>query len=193
MDMGKLILIRHGQTEMNANRVYFGRLDPPLNEVGLNQVKKAREKFLDCMYDRIYSSPLKRARETAEICNHRSFEIEYVDDLMEIDFGIFEGLTYEEISRKYPDEIKKAEEEWQTYNYETGESLMDMQKRVINFLKSLDFSKTNVLVAHWGVINCILSHYMSGNLDTYWKFKVENGGIAVLEGDFDFCYLTKFI
>ena len=56
MDMGKLILIRHGQTEMNANRVYFGRLDPPLNEVGLNQVKKAREKFLDCMYDRIYSS-----------------------------------------------------------------------------------------------------------------------------------------
>ncbi|MCI7223601.1 histidine phosphatase family protein, partial [Fusobacterium sp.] len=71
--------------------------------------------------------------------------------------------------------------------------LMDMQKRVINFLKSLDFSKTNVLVAHWGVINCILSHYMSGNLDTYWKFKVENGGIAVLEGNFDFCYLTKFI
>lgn len=191
--MGKLILIRHGQTEMNANRLYFGRLDPPLNNVGIEQIKNTREKFLEYNYDRIYSSPLKRAKETAEICNHKLFEIEYADELMEIDFGIFEGLTYEEIVEKYPNEIKRAEKEWQTYNYEVGESLIEMQKRVINFLKKLDFSKTNVLVAHWGVINCILSHYMSGNLDTYWKFKVENGGIAVLEGNFDFCYLTKFI
>lgn len=178
---------------MNANRLYFGRLDPPLNNVGIEQIKNTREKFLEYNYDRIYSSPLKRAKETAEICNHKLFEIEYADELMEIDFGIFEGLTYEEIVEKYPNEIKRAEKEWQTYNYEVGESLIEMQKRVINFLKKLDFSKTNVLVAHWGVINCILSHYMSGNLDTYWKFKVENGGIAVLEGNFDFCYLTKFI
>lgn len=191
--MGKLILIRHGQTEMNANRLYFGRLDPPLNDVGIEQIKNTREKFLEYNYDRIYSSPLKRAKETAEICNHKLFEIEYADELMEIDFGIFEGLTYEEIVEKYPVEIKKAEKEWQTYDYETGESLKEMQKRVVGFLSKLDFSKTNVLVAHWGVINCILSHYMSGNLDSYWKFKVENGGIAILEGDLNFCYLTKFI
>lgn len=191
--MGKLILIRHGQTELNANRVYFGRLDPSLNTVGLEQIKYTREKFIEYNYDKIYSSPLKRAKETAEICNHLSLEIEYSNELMEIDFGIFEGLTYEEIVEKYPVEIKKAEKEWQTYDYETGESLKEMQKRVVGFLSKLDFSKTNVLVAHWGVINCILSHYMSGNLDSYWKFKVENGGIAILEGDLNFCYLTKFI
>lgn len=193
--MGRLILVRHGQTEMNANKLYFGRLNPSLNELGIKQAKKSKDKVLalEYPYDKIYSSPLVRAKETAEICNHLNLNIEFSDKLMELDFGIFEGLTYEEISKKYPIEIKKAEKEWKTYNYENGESLTEMQERVLSFLKTVDFNKNNLIVAHWGVINCILSYYMSGNLDSYWKFKVENGGIAILEGNYDFCYLSKFI
>ena len=68
--MGKLILVRHGQTEMNVQSLYFGKLNPPLNDLGISQAYQAKEKLLDIDYDIIYSSPLERAKQTAEICNY---------------------------------------------------------------------------------------------------------------------------
>ena len=67
--MGKLILVRHGQTEMNAQGLYFGKLNPPLNDLGINQAYEAKNKLLNIDYDKIYSSPLERAKQTAESCN----------------------------------------------------------------------------------------------------------------------------
>lgn len=191
--MGKLILVRHGETEMNLNKIYYGRLDPGLTARGIEQIRKTREILLELNYDVIYSSPLLRAKETADICNYLKRNINYSDNLMELDFGIFEGLTYKEICEKYPDKMEKAEKEWQTYNYETGESPLEMFTRVKEFLKKLDYSKDNLIVAHWGVLNSIMSYFYSDSLDAYWKFDFKNGGIAVLEGNFEFCYLKKFI
>lgn len=192
--MGKLILVRHGQTEMNASRTYYGRLDPPLNNIGIEQIKRTRDTLSSLSkYDKIYSSTLLRAKETANICNYLDLPIIYSDKLVELDFGIFEGLKYDEIAEKYPSEVKKATEEWKTYNYQTGESLFEMYDRVVDFLKALDYTKDNLIIAHWGPLNCILSHFLSNKLDAYWKYKFENGGIVILEGDIDFCYLSKFI
>ena len=189
--MGKLILVRHGQTEMNAQKLYFGKLDPPLNDLGISQAYQAKEKLLDIDYDIIYSSPLERAKQTAEICNYLDKDINYNSKLEEINFGIFEGLTFKEISEKFPDEIKKMEENWKDYNYITGESPKEMFQRVISFLETLDYSKNNLIVAHWGIINCIISYFVSGSLDTYWKFEIKNGAVVIFEGNFEFSYLTK--
>lgn len=191
--MGKLILVRHGETDLNRNKIYFGRLDPELNNTGIEQIKKAKEKLLDYSYDNIYSSPLLRAKQSAEICNYLELPIKYSDNLRELDFGIFEGLSFNEIQEKYPNEIKKAEKEWKTYNFETGEAPNEMYKRVIEFLKTLNFERNNLIVAHWGVLNSILSHYLAYELDGYWKYKFENGGIAILEGTYEFSYLLKFM
>ena len=182
--MGKLILVRHGQTEMNAQGLYFGKLNPPLNDLGINQAYEAKNKLLNIDYDKIYSSPLERAKQTAEICNYLDKDIIFDSNLEEINFGIFEGLTFKEISEKYPDEVK-------SYNYITGESPKEMFQRAISFLKTLDYTKTNLIVAHWGIINCIISYFISENLDSYWKFKIKNGSIAIFEGNFEFSYLTK--
>lgn len=189
--MGKLILIRHGQTDMNAQKLYFGKLNPPLNDLGINQSNLAKEKLLDINYDNIYSSPLERAKQTAEICNYLGKNIIFDSKLEEINFGIFEGLTFKEISEKYPDEVKKMEEDWKGFNYITGESLNEMFQRAISFLKTLDYTKTNLVVAHWGIINCIICYFISGTLDTYWKFSIKNAAIVILEGNFEFSYLTK--
>ena len=191
--MGKLILVRHGQTEMNAQSLYFGKLNPPLNDLGINQAYQAKEKLLniDYDYDIIYSSPLERARQTAEICNYLDKKIIFDTNLEEINFGIFEGLNFKQISEKYPNEVKKMKEDWKNFNYITGESPNEMFQRAISFLKNLDFSKNNLIVAHWGIINCIISYFISGSLDTYWKFKIKNGSIAIFEGNFEFSYLTK--
>ena len=189
--MGKLILVRHGQTEMNAQSLYFGKLNPPLNDLGISQAYQAKEKLLDIDYDIIYSSPLERAKQTAEICNYLDKEIIFDSNLEEINFGIFEGLNFKQISEKYPNEVKKMKEDWKNFNYITGESPNEMFQRAISFLKNLDFSKNNLIVAHWGIINCIISYFISGNLDSYWKFKIQNASIVIFEGNFEFSYLTK--
>jgi len=189
--MGKLILVRHGQTEMNAQNLYFGKLNPPLNNLGISQAYQAKEKLLDIDYDIIYSSPLERAKQTAEICNYLDKEIIFDSNLEEINFGIFEGLTFKQISEKYPNEVKKMEEDWKSFNYVIGESPKEMFQRAVSFLKTLDFSKNNLIVAHWGIINCIISYFIFGNLDSYWKFKIQNASIVIFEGNFEFSYLTK--
>lgn len=172
---------------MNVDGIFFGKLDPSLNETGREQCKKTRELLEDrYKYDFIYSSDLKRASETAEIVNYLDLPIKLDKRLEEIDFGIFEGLSYKEILEKYPAEAKKSQEEWKTFDYITGESLEALQRRAVEFVESLDKTKDNLVVTHWGVINCILSWYFSDKLESYWKYSMENGGICVIEFTDDF-------
>lgn len=179
--MGKLILVRHGQTKLNSDGIYFGWLDPQLNERGVEQAKRAGEVIKNIHYDRIYSSDLKRARETAEYLNYKELSIELDKRLREINFGIFEGLTYEEIQKRYPNECKASERDWENFNFSTGESPRQLQKRVVDFVEGLNFEEDNLVVTHWGVINSILSWYFSKGLDSYWKYSVENGGVCIIE------------
>ena len=184
--MGKLIIVRHGQTQMNVEGIFFGKLDPGLNEMGRDQCKKAGDILKKHGYDAIYSSDLLRASETAELINYLKLPIKFDKRLQEIDFGIFEGLSYKEIKEKYPVECEKSKNEWKTFDFVTGESLERLQSRAVEFVESLDKTKNNLVVTHWGVINCILSWYFSDKLESYWKYSVENGGICIIEFADDF-------
>lgn len=184
--MGKLIIVRHGQTQMNVEGIFFGKLDPGLNEMGRVQCKKAGDILKKYGYDAIYSSDLLRASETAELINYLKLPIKFDKRLQEIDFGIFEGLSYKEIKEKYPVECEKSKNEWKTFDFVTGESLERLQSRAVEFVESLDKTKNNLVVTHWGVINCILSWYFSDKLESYWKYSVENGGICIIEFADDF-------
>ena len=179
--MGKIILVRHGETNMNRDNLYHGILDPALNGTGIKQAEKAYNIIKDISYDKIFSSPLKRAYETATILNYKKLNIELSDKIKELNFGIFEGLSYEEILNKYPYELKEATKNWKNYNFKTGESPLELQKRSVQFINSLDKNLNYLIVAHWGVICTILSYYFSHNLDAYWKFKIDNCGIIVIE------------
>lgn len=181
--MGKLILIRHGQTDMNKDQLYYGRLDVPINETGKEQAENTRKNLveLEIDYDKIYSSPMKRAYETAEIVNYKNLEIEKDDELREMDFGIFEGLSYKEIIKKYPEEMEKLKKDWKTYSYVTGENPFMFQKRALKFLEKIDKNKNNMVVTHWGIICTLLSFLFSSELEGYWKYQVKNGGIVIIE------------
>lgn len=181
--MGKLILIRHGQTDMNKDGIYYGKLDVPINEIGKEQAQKARENLIDLKidYDKIYSSPQIRAYKTAEIVNYKNLEIKTDEELREMDFGIFEGLSYEEILKKYPEEVEKLKMDWKTYSYVTGENPFILQKRALKFLEKIDKNKNNMVVTHWGIICTLLSWLFSNELDGYWKYQVKNGGIVIID------------
>lgn len=181
--MGRLILVRHGETDFNKNRLLFGWKDPELNQCGISQSHTARKILERYDYAKIYSSPLKRALKTGEIVNYKGIDIEISEQLKELNFGIFEGYSYEEILELYPEEEKIAREDWKNYSFKTGESPKMLQKRAVEFIETkIDLEKEDVvLVTHWGVICTVLSHYLSGDLNGYWKFKIKNGGIAILD------------
>lgn len=180
--MGKLILVRHGATDFNNKNIYFGKTDIKLNTRGIQEILKTKEILKTVDYDVIFSSPLSRAKETALYINYKNLELKFDKSLEEIDFGIFEGLSFEEIEKQYPQELSKLEKNWESYDYKTGETPINFQKRVVEFVKSLDKDKNILLVTHWGVINCILSYYFSGGgLSGYWSYSVNNGGICIIE------------
>ncbi|MGL5088210.1 MAG: histidine phosphatase family protein [Cetobacterium sp.] len=180
--MGKVILIRHGESELNAKGVYYGSLDPSLTELGKEQAKNTRDILKNIDYHRIYASDLKRAFDTASIVNVKGLDIVIDKGLRELNFGVFEGFTFEEIQTKYPKELEESQKNWENYNYVTGESVVELQNRAIDFIaQNINLNENTILVTHWGVINTILSHYFSKGLDAYWKFSVKNAGVVIIE------------
>ena len=96
-------MIRHGESEDNIQRI-FSRDDTSLTEKGIMQIKDTKELLKKFSYNKVYYSPLRRTVETLE-----NLELEGTEDLRirEINFGIFTGKTFEEISRIYPDVYKR--------------------------------------------------------------------------------------
>ncbi|MCI9016927.1 MAG: histidine phosphatase family protein [Clostridia bacterium] len=126
----KLLLTRHGQTDWNVARKIQGTTDIDLNQTGIKQAELTREKLLNEKIDIIISSPLKRARKTAEIINKgRNIPIIIDNEIKERCFGIFEGKTREEFN---------FEEIWNyklNKKYENLETTGELFKRVTRIFK----------------------------------------------------------
>ncbi len=187
--MGKnteIIFIRHGETDFNRARLYFGHLDPDLNETGIEQLRKVKILFekREKMPDVVFSSDLKRCSQSMEILQiDEETEKILTKDLREINFGIFEGKTYEEIKSEYPEKVEKMINDWRNFKADRGESINEMMLRVaekMNEIINQYRNKKILVVAHAGVIQALISYYLFGNLDGYWKFKINNGSITKL-------------
>ncbi len=98
--MLEIILIRHGQTEWNATRRIMGDRPIPLNEMGIRQAQRIKDLFASVEIDAVYTSPVQRAVETAQICcGERGLPITETAGLAEIDYGPWVGKTFDEISQ----------------------------------------------------------------------------------------------
>ena len=102
--MSRLLLVRHGITEANSSRRFAGYSDVELSAEGYRQVERLRDRLLDKKIDAVYSSDLKRAMATAEIISsEHNLDIVTCPELREMNYGDAEGLTFDEISRLYPE------------------------------------------------------------------------------------------
>ncbi|GAA1094358.1 histidine phosphatase family protein [Tsukamurella spumae] len=100
----RLILLRHGQTPASVGRLYSGRGNPSLTELGHEQARSAADLLRDTHIDAILSSPLERARQTAEAVNAtRGLTVDIEDGLIETDFGAWEGLSFGEARERDPE------------------------------------------------------------------------------------------
>lgn len=185
--MGKIFIVRHGQTSGNRARKYFGITDIELNEEGIIQaglISKRLERENIC---RIYSSNLKRAFKTAEIiAKPHKINVESKKDLMEINFGDWEGLSFQEIQKSYPHEFSKWQNNIMDFTIPHGESVLELKKRVETaFSEILNSAKENnvAIVTHGGPIRVILSKILSPNAleTTFWKIKQDNASLNIIE------------
>jgi alpha-ribazole phosphatase len=177
----KVYLLRHGETEGNIKGAFFGVSETPLSQKGILQAKNAHNKVKDLTFDKVLVSPLSRAQETSRYAGFSQYEV--IEDLVEMNFGTFEGLTYKEIEASHKEETALWIKEGYDYVFPNGESLEGFYKRVIGTYKNIlkDYRGKNVLiVAHGGVIRSILAHEISENFQHYWKYRVDNCGLSVL-------------
>lgn len=145
----KLLLTRHGQTDWNVAGKIQGITDIELNETGKKQAKATGEKLLNYNIDIIISSPLKRAKMTAEIIRgNRNIEILLDDGLKERCFGEFEGKTREEMDF---DEIWNYKLNKHYKNAESTGELFERVQKFLNKIKKEYKDKTVLLVTHGGV------------------------------------------
>jgi len=142
----KIYLVRHGETLWAKEGKHTGLTDIPLTKQGIKEAVLLGKRLKKNSFDAIYSSPLLRAVSTAEYAGF-SKKIEIWDDLVEWDYGIYEGLTHAEIFKKDP--------HWSifTKGAPQGESVAMVERRVRRILKRLRSIKGNVLLFSSGHIS----------------------------------------
>ena len=168
--MTSICLVRHGETDWNKEGRVQGSIDIPLNEDGILQAQECAEFLQQFSWDIIITSPLQRAKQTAEIINEK-LQIPFIvmDDFREKNYGDAEGMTIQERNTKFPDR-----------KYPNEESRTILTDRVMNGINIIYKNYPNqkiLLVAHGGVINAILADLSGGEIGS-GKTKLVNACIS---------------
>jgi broad specificity phosphatase PhoE len=156
-----LILARHGETDWNRENRFQGHADPPLNAAGRAQSAGLAEALADEPIARVYTSPLRRARETAELVAERlGLEVEPLEALREIDVGSWSGLTRREVGERFPESYARWLER-APHGFEDGETYEELAARVIPALHAMAEahpSETLLIVTHGGPSRVAQAH-----------------------------------
>ncbi len=174
-----LYILRHGQTEWNAEHKLQGKTDIRLNDVGRAMAEEARQKYQDTHFDVCYCSPMKRAYETAEILLRGRDVLIITDDrLAEMDFGDFEGIKYGPL---YPDcPIDAAFSAPEKYVARNGaESFEALFARTGSFLREvaeplLQNGRDILIVGHVTMNSSIICRLRGIPLERFWSARTEN-------------------
>lgn len=183
----KIYLVRHGQTDWNKAQKIQGRHNISLNVCGREMAEQAAEKLKDVVFDAAFSSPLNRAQETARIILGDQQELLKTEDrLAEIAFGVEEGWESPKIKADPSDPVHnffcdpanylppEGAETFESVYCRTGSFMEDLKSREHEF-------ETVLLVAHAVVNRTILNPIAGIALGDFWKIKLPNCAISVLE------------
>lgn len=196
--MKTIYLIRHGQTKSNLEKRFQGHIDSPLNEVGLNQAKKIANYSQKLKIDKIYSSDLSRAYNTAnEIAKLKKLEVIKNKNLREGFFGDWEGQLVNDILKSDPENYNSIFNNPENAIIKNGESFPLLQKRAWNeFQKIVTLEKDNsniAIVSHGATIRTIICSILGIRLNNMWKLIIDNATINCfyeIDGQFYVKYLN---
>lgn len=183
--MTRVIFVRHGETSWNRAKRYQGHSDIPLNEKGLQQAKRVAERLGDETISAVYSSDLIRAVQTAEIIGKQhSLHAVALPELREVNFGLWEGLRYEEIMATWPEVLSAIYSKPGVDRIPGGENFYEVKRRVTKGLSRCiadHNQETIVIVSHGGAIRILLCDALGLCIERMWSLRQGNTGINIVE------------
>ena len=189
----KLILVRHGETYWNdERRIQGGDSDIELNDTGLEQARKLAAFLENEPVAAILSSPLQRAIATAEvIASHHQLPVEVDQGLRELKVGELEGMSVSNLSTTFSQFLMQWWQDGGAVKLPNGESLVELQQRAWKAVERLlerhktspehNEGTTMIVVSHYFVTLAIILKALNLPLDCFTKFKVDLGGVSILE------------
>ena len=181
MQETEIILIRHGETEWNAQQRMQGHSNSELSAVGREQIQALGRWMKNESFDHIYSSDSLRARQTAEaITQHSGHTLQIDQRLREKNLGVFEGLTSEEAKERFPEVYRLFKTAGANYVIDKGESTQQLLDRALQFLEEIRLKhpeKRVVLVSHGGIVRVLIKHTLGLSVCSPTRFMIKNTGI----------------
>ena len=183
--MSRLLLVRHGETELKSSERLWGHTDVKLSQAGIRQAEGLCERLAKQKIDIIYSSDLKRALTTAEIIasKHQVDIIPYAE-LREFNYGKIEGLNFEEIDQLYPELRALMMQRSLDLRFPGGESISELSNRVSIFVERLQEHKaeeTVLIVVHSGVLRILICQLMGMELRHFYQLVPDLASLSSLQ------------
>ncbi len=185
-EAARVIYVRHGKTDFPLDRIYCDdKEDPPLNELGVSQVQQAVRALVKVDVAAVYASPSMRTRMTAElIADSCGLSVELESNLVERRFGFWEGMFFDEIEARFPDEYREWKINNAAFKPKGGESVFDLSDRVEPCISKLvdDFrGKVVVVVSHVGPIRTALARSIALPLEKYRSLIIDYASISIVD------------
>lgn len=184
----RLLVVRHGQTDWNISGRFQGQTDIPLNPSGLRQAQAIAERLRTDGPAAIYASDLQRAWQTAKIIQAAlppDSRPPLIGEprLREMCFGMWEGLTYNEIQARQPKLLQRWESDLEHTTPPDGENLLELAERVQEAYKSVlaaHSEGTVVLVAHGGPLQMLITQALGMPVGRFWQIHLSNASLSVV-------------
>ncbi|EEK79240.1 Phosphoglycerate mutase [Bacillus cereus R309803] len=198
MEMKTTVYVtRHGETEWNVAKRMQGRQNSALTENGMLQAKQLGDRMKDLSIHAIYSSPSERTLHTAELIKgEREIPIIVDEHFYEINMGIWEGQTIDDIERQYPDEIQLFWYEPHLFQSTSGENFEAVHKRVIEGIQLLlekHKGESILIVSHAAAAKLLVGHFAGIEIANVWDDPfMHSASLSVIEFDDDCSEVKQF-
>ena len=190
-----IIFLRHGQAENNTKKILAGR-SPGVNltETGIKQAEQAGLMLKSMNISKIYSSPIDRALQTAEIVSKQCDQEVILDDrLIELDMGKFTKMPYDEIFSKHGNVFLKFYQGSEEVSENDVETFVQVQKRVfemVDFVLSQNKNENIVLVTHMDPIKAMIGKVLNLKPETLFELIIANASLNIFKNNGKKFYLT---
>lgn len=178
----EIYLLRHGTTIQSGT--YTGSSDVELSAGGRHQILSISRFFNSIGFDACFCSPLKRCRQSFTLLDINT-ECVLAESLREIDFGLWEGLSFKEIRDSYPDQLDSWTREGDDFRFPGGERIRTFNLRIIDWFDKLLTKDLNrvLIVAHGGVVRTGICHLVGIDSGSAFVFNPKEGRVAKVNVD----------
>lgn len=194
--MTKVYIVRHCEALGNINRIFQGHTDLDISELGKKQLDHLKKRFDSIALDRVFTSPLIRARKTAEaIIGSKLISLEIDEGLIEINGGIVEGKPFAETFGAFPELADTWENHPEDFAPENGEKMRDAYERIWDTVKAIadkNRGKTVACATHGGVTRCLNCHLLKNDISELKNIPwADNTAVTLIEFEDDLSYTVK--